>query len=186
MLHVHTLYLHIVFVTPLGTWVVASCCGRKAILCPLLFSINGEGSRRSQLEGEVADLDNVTLVDFQPKDRLAEVLAAGDVHLVLLREGLASVSVPSKMYSVLAAGRPVLASVDPGTEVDRVISGVGAGEAVPAGDVDAFCAAVESWVDDAARRSVAGAAGRRFAESWLSADAVAGEYSALFVELTES
>ena len=47
----------------------------------------------------------------------AEVLASGDVHVVPLRAGLGNVSVPSKTYSILAAGRPVLAAIDPGTEV---------------------------------------------------------------------
>lgn len=149
------------------------------------FVVNGEGSRRTQLAAEVAGLGNVTLVDFQPKDRLQEVLAAGDLHLVLLREGLASVSVPSKLYSILAAGRPVLASVDQGTEVDRVLSESGAGTTVPAGEVDGFVAAVEKWADDAARREASGAAGRRFAEGWLSAASVAASYSELFTELIE-
>ena len=57
---------------------------------------------------------------YQPRERLPEVLATGDLHVVLLRGGLAAASVPSKTYSILAAGRPLLASIDPGTEVTRV------------------------------------------------------------------
>jgi colanic acid biosynthesis glycosyl transferase WcaI len=147
------------------------------------FVVNGEGSRRAELERDVAGLDNVTLVDFQPKERLPEVLAAGDVHLVLLREGLAAVSVPSKLYSILAAGRPVLASVDPGTEVDRVLAGCGGGATVPAGDTDAFVGAVEQLADDPDRRLAAGQAGRAFAETWSSAAGVAAMYEELFEEL---
>ncbi len=147
------------------------------------FVVNGEGSRRAELEADTSDLPNVTLVDYQATERLPEVLAAGDIHLVLLKEGLASVSVPSKMYSILAAGRPVLASVDPGTEVDRVVTSTGAGLAVPAGEVDAFVAAVAQLADDRDRRVEAGGAGRRFAEGWLSVGAVAEAYEELFDEL---
>lgn len=147
------------------------------------FVINGEGSRRAELEREVDGLDNVTLVDFQPKDRLPEVLAAGDLHLVLLREGLASVSVPSKLYSILAAGRPVLASVDPGTEVDRVLARAGAGTAVAADDSESFVEAVVRYADDRKRRETEGRAGRAFAETWLSAASVAQAYEELFDEL---
>ena len=147
------------------------------------FVVNGEGSRREELEADVAGLDNVTLVDFQPSERLAEVLAAGDLHLVLLKEGLASVSVPSKMYSILAAGRPVLASVDPGTEVQRVLERSGAGRAVAAGDVSGFVDALTELVADRKLLEESGAAARRFAESWLSAAAVAGAYTDLFEEL---
>ena len=147
------------------------------------FVINGEGTRRDELAAAATDLDNVTMVGFQSRERLPEVLAAGDVHLVLLGQGLAEVSVPSKLYSILAAGRPVLASVDPGTEVDRVVTSQRAGVAVPAGDVDAFVAAVEDMADDPNRRLAQGAAARRFAESWMSASDVAAEYEALFEEL---
>ena len=81
----------------------------------VVFVINGNGSRRLHFEQEAEDLANVTFMDYQPQDRLNEVLAAGDIHLIPLQKGLSSVSVPSKLYSILAAGRPVLASVDLGT-----------------------------------------------------------------------
>ncbi|MDG2111573.1 MAG: glycosyltransferase family 4 protein [Actinomycetota bacterium] len=165
---------------------VVAAARRLADRSDIRFVVNGEGSRRAELEREVDGLGNVTIVDFQPKDRLAEVLAAGDVHLVLLREGLASVSVPSKMYSILAAGRPVLASVDQGTEVDRVLSRSGAGTAVPAGDTESFIEAVVRYADDAPRRQTEGRAGRAFAETWLSAASVAEAYEDLFAELVAS
>ena len=147
------------------------------------FVINGEGSRRGEIEALVAGMNNVVLAPFQPKERLVEVLAAGDVHLVLLKPGLAKVSVPSKMYSILAAGRPVLASVDLGTEVDRVLSGSGAGWAVAAGDVDGFVGAIEKVLDDPDGARMAGAAGRAFAQTWLSPGAAAEAYEELFSEL---
>jgi len=147
------------------------------------FVINGEGSRRAELDADASELPNVTLVDYQPPERLPELLAAGDVHLVLLKKGLASVSVPSKLYSILSAGRPVIASVDAGTEVDRVVTRTGAGAAVPAGDLDSFVRAVLQFADDPRARHAAGAAGRRFAEGWLSAAEVAEAYEDLFEEL---
>lgn len=143
------------------------------------FVINGDGARRAEIEREAAALANLTVVGLQPKERLNEVLAAGDVHLVLLRAGLAKVSVPSKLYSILAAGRPVIASVDAGTEVARVIESTGCGVAVAAEDTRAFVAAVEQIADDVELRRSAGASGRRFAERWLSPMVVAERYAAL-------
>lgn len=147
------------------------------------FVVNGEGSRRSALESDAAGLDNLSIVDFQPSERLGDVLAAGDIHLVLLKEGLASVSVPSKLYSILAAGRPVVASVDPGTEVERVLQEADAGLACRPGDLDGFVRAVELLANDPERRDAAGSGGRKFAEGWLSPGAVAGAYEQLFEEL---
>jgi colanic acid biosynthesis glycosyl transferase WcaI len=147
------------------------------------FVINGDGARRPEIELAAENLPNLTVIGLQPRERLSEVLASGDVHLVLLRAGLAKVSMPSKMYSILAAGRPVLASVDVGSEVDRVVSRTGSGIAVPPEDRDAFVAAVERFADDADLRRSAGASGREFAETWLSAASVAAAYSDLFEEL---
>ena len=79
------------------------------------FLINGDGAARQALRDQAGGLVNVHFSGYQPTQRLPEVLATGDIHLVPLRSGLGRVSVPSKTYSILAAGRPVLASIDPGT-----------------------------------------------------------------------
>jgi colanic acid biosynthesis glycosyl transferase WcaI len=149
----------------------------------VMFVINGGGSGRATLEKAAMGLDNVRFVDFQPKERLPEVLAAGDIHLVPLRRGLARSSVPSKTYSILAAGRPVLASVDEGTEVARVVTDAGAGLAVPPDDPDAFTHALVTLLDEPARAAAMGRAGRSFVERWASPAAVAERYEALFEEL---
>ena len=88
---------------------------------------------------------------MQPKARLPEVLAAADVHVVPLKRGLAWSSVPSKLYSILAAGRPIVASVDPGTEVARTVERAGAGLAVPPDDPEAFTKAIRRLLDDPGR-----------------------------------
>jgi colanic acid biosynthesis glycosyl transferase WcaI len=144
---------------------------------------NGGGAARPELERAAADLPNVRFAGMQPPERLAEVLAAGDVHTVPLKRGLAKASVPSKLYSILAAGRPVLASVDPGTEVARTVERAGAGIAVPPEDPDAFHAALLALVDDPEGCRRMGEAGRRFVEGWASPAAVAERYEELFAEL---
>ena len=149
----------------------------------LVFVINGDGSRRVHFETEAEELPNVTFMGYQPRNRLNELLAAGDVHLVPLQPGMGSISVPSKIYSILAAGRPVLASVDPGTEIDLVVTRSGAGRSVPAGDTPAFIDALSALIDDPNGRAAAGLEARRFAEQWLSAEAVAESYNDLFSEL---
>jgi colanic acid biosynthesis glycosyl transferase WcaI len=149
----------------------------------VVFVINGGGSARLDLEREAAGMANVRFVDFQPKERLPEVLAAADVHVVPLRRGLARSSVPSKTYSILASGRPVVASVDEGTEVARVVEQAGAGLAVPPDDPGAFTAAITKLLDGPEQARAMGAAGRAFVERWASPAAVAQRYEELFEEL---
>ncbi len=149
----------------------------------VVFVINGGGSSRAELEASAAGLGNVRFVDYQPKERLPEVLAAADVHVVPLRRGLAHSSVPSKLYSILAAARPILAAVDEGTEVARTVASAGAGLAVPPDDPAAFLAGLDQLLADPALLVERGAAGRRFVEGWASPEAVARAYSALFAEV---
>jgi colanic acid biosynthesis glycosyl transferase WcaI len=76
-----------------------------------------------------------------------------------------------------------VASVDPGTEVARVVERAGAGVVVPPGDAGALTDALRSLVADPAVRAEMGAAGRRFVEQWPSPADVAAAYEALFEEL---
>lgn len=147
------------------------------------FVVNGQGAARGQLEQRGRALGNVRFVDLQPAARLPEVLAAGDIHLVPLKRGLARSSVPSKTYSILAAGRPLVASVDDASEVARIVERSGAGVHVPPEDRAAFTAAISELVDDPDRRERMGRAGRRFVEGAASPAAVARAYENLFVEL---
>jgi colanic acid biosynthesis glycosyl transferase WcaI len=165
---------------------VIEAARRFADRSDVVFVINGGGSARPELERAGAGLPNLRFVDMQPKDRLPEVLAAGDVHVVPLRRGLAKASVPSKLYSILAAGRPVLASVDEGTEVARTVEQAGAGIAVPPEDPDAFVAALGRLLDDPDGARQMGERGRRFVETWVSPAAVAARYEALFDELRDA
>ena len=151
----------------------------------VVFVINGGGSAKPDLERDAAHLPNVRFVDMQPIERLPEVLAAGDVHVVPLRAGLAWSSVPSKLYSILAAGRPIVASVDSGTEVERTLERAAAGIAVPPDDPRAFVGAIGELIDDSDRAARMGASGRLFVERWASPAAVAESYENLFAELIE-
>ena len=151
----------------------------------VIFVINGGGAARPDLEAAAAGLDNLRFVDMAPIEELPEVLAAADIHLVPLRTGLARSSVPSKMYSILAAGRPILASVDEGTEVARTVLHAGAGLAVPPDDQAAFTAALERLLDDEEGCSRMGAAARAFVVDWASPAAVAAAYEELFAELID-
>jgi colanic acid biosynthesis glycosyl transferase WcaI len=149
----------------------------------VVFVINGGGSGLDDLKRQAEGLPNLRFVGFQPKERLPEVLAAADVHVVALKKGLARSSVPSKTYSILAAGRPIVASVDEGTEVARVVEQAGAGLPVPPEDPEAFVAAITKLVDAPELATQMGRSGRAFVERWASPAAVAEQYENLFDEL---
>lgn len=154
-----------------------------AALPDVTFLVNGEGSMRDVLIAGATDLGNLRFGDFLPAERLGELLATGDLHVVPLRRGLATVSVPSKTYSSLAAGRPVLAAIDPGTAIPHLLEQSGAGVTVPPDDPARFIAAVAELVADPVRLAEMGAAGRRWIEAAASPASVAAAYERLLGDL---
>jgi putative colanic acid biosynthesis glycosyltransferase WcaI len=149
----------------------------------VVFVVNGGGSGLAELKSSTSGLGNVRYAPYQPRERLAEVLASGDIHIVPLRRGLASSSVPSKTYSILAAGRPLVAAIDEGSEVARVVAMARCGVAIPPDDPGAFVGALSELIDDRAARETMGARGRAWVESWISPAAVAEAYEELFDEV---
>ena len=153
--------------------------------CPDLgFVINGDGAARPQLEQQADDLPNLRFVGYQPIERLPEVLATGDIHVVPLRAGLGDVSVPSKTYSSLAAGRPVVASIDPGTEIPRLLDQAGAGVSVPPDDIDAFVSGIRRLAANESLRHDLGASGRGWVVEHASPSAIGARYDELLGLIT--
>ena len=140
------------------------------------FVVNGSGAARASLESEARDVKNVIFGDYQPSERLAEVLATADIHVVLLKKGLGKVSVPSKTYSIMASGRAVVAAIDPGTEVVRLIEGGQCGLSVAPDDPSALIEALGTLLGNPGQIREFGERARKFVEHVASPVAVAHRY----------
>lgn len=145
-------------------------------LTEVSFVINGDGAAREELQRSASGLKNVYFTGYQPRDRVPEVLASGDIHVVVLKKGLGAVSVPSKTYSILAAGRPVVAAIDAGTEVTRILEMSGAGIVVEPDTPSAFIEALRQMSSDIDRARRMGEAGRQWVVSHVSPSVVAHSY----------
>ena len=154
-----------------------------AALREVSFVINGDGSARTELEERASSVGNLHFVGYQSAERLGEVLASADVQVVVLRRGLGSVSVPSKIYSILAAGRPVVAAIDPDTEIPRLLLASGAGVAVDPDSPDAFVDAIAGLLGDPARCAAMGASGRDWVVANVGLERVAADYERLMMLL---
>jgi len=90
----------------------------------------GDGAQRSHVKAAAAGSGNIRFLDFFPVSKIPSVLAAADAHVITIKRGLEGVVVPSKMYGILAAGKPIVA-VAP-RETDAVSLGIQRGFAVAA------------------------------------------------------
>jgi len=94
----------------------------------------GDGAQRLRLETAAAQIPNVRFLPFFPARQISSVLAAADAHIITIKRGLEGVVVPSKMYGILAAGKPIVA-VAP-RECDVASLGEAKGFSVSAGPGD--------------------------------------------------
>ena len=138
--------------------------------------VNGDGAMRETIIAAAARISNLRYVGYQPAERLAEVLSAADIHVVPLRAGLGAVSVPSKTYSVLAVGRPVIAAMDADSAIVRLLDESEAGVSVPPNDLAALLKAVDELLGDPDSRLNMGARGREWVITHASPTAAALAY----------
>jgi colanic acid biosynthesis glycosyl transferase WcaI len=131
----------------------------------IVIAIVGEGAQRVRLERAAADrqLTNVRFFSYQPKALLHESFATADAFLVSLKAGIEGYIVPSKLYGVLAAGRPYVAAVDPSCEAARLAVEHDCGVTAAPGDAGALAAAILALHDDSARARRMGENARRLA-----------------------
>jgi colanic acid biosynthesis glycosyl transferase WcaI len=128
--------------------------------------IVGAGARRGEVEHDIASrgLRNVTLLPPVAREELSASLNAADVAVVAMRAGMSGISVPSRLYNILAAGRPVIAIADSDSEIAMVVREENIGWVVPPGDLAAFIAAIHDARSDAARLESMGRRARAAAE----------------------
>jgi colanic acid biosynthesis glycosyl transferase WcaI len=107
---------------------------------PFIFLIIGGGAKIEDLKlsVEMRSLDNFRFLPYQPRDKLEDSLAAADVHLVSLLPTLEGLIVPSKLYGILAAGRPLIFIGDTDGDIGRVLRRARCGAAVSVGDSTAL------------------------------------------------
>jgi colanic acid biosynthesis glycosyl transferase WcaI len=138
------------------------------------IAIVGEGLKKPDLtaKAEALGLTNVVFIPFQPYGDLPELLGSADVLLVPLDKEKSRLSVPSKLYNFMAAGRPILGLADPDSEVFSLIRDAGCGICAPPDEPEAIAAAMRGLQTDASGREAMARAGRAYAEENFSRRAV--------------
>jgi colanic acid biosynthesis glycosyl transferase WcaI len=130
----------------------------------LTVPVIGSGARHIELRELVTrlDADRVRFFEYQPREQLSESLSAAHVHYIGLALGLSGYVVPSRIYGVLAAGRPVIVAADADSETSRLVNEVGCGVVVPPDRPDLVAAAIRDAHSGALDLDAMGALGREY------------------------
>ena len=154
----------------------------------ICFLMVGNGASRSSAESYRQELgiDNVKFLPFQPWEDLPDVYGASDVCLIPLRRGFSSESVPCKVFSIMAAGRPAIASVDRGSSTEALILRSGSGICVAPEEPKLLAEAILFYYRDASARLRAGEVARQCVEKEFDPDRIADRYLEILHDATQS
>ncbi len=151
----------------------------------VVIAIVGDGAQKPVLinAAEARNLRNVRFFPYQPKSGLIDSFATADAFLVSLKRGLSGFIVPSKLYGILAAGRPFIAAVEEDSEAADIAREYDCGVVVPPGSVEEIERAIRALHGDPARARAMGDRARKAGLLFDRRRAVAS-YEHVFLELT--
>ena len=130
----------------------------------------GDGANRTALETSAENLTNVKFLPFRPVEQVPQVMMAGDLHIITVKRGLEGVVVPSKLYSTLAAGRPVVVVAAPESDAARIVTASGCGIAVDPDNPMAVATAIRDLSSDPTRLAEMGRRAKETAKGYAKVD----------------
>jgi colanic acid biosynthesis glycosyl transferase WcaI len=151
------------------------------------FLFIGFGRKAPWLAQRVRELglSNITIMDYRPRAELPVSLTACDVSIISLIEGMAGVSVPSRLYNIMSAGKPIIAVADSDSELAFVVSEEGIGWVVPQGDAEGLQMAILEAKANPTRLEQMGRRARRAAETKYSFERVKKAYTEMVASICE-
>jgi colanic acid biosynthesis glycosyl transferase WcaI len=148
--------------------------------------IAGFGARHAEMLALAERLeveDTVRFLPYQKRERLHFSLSSADLHVVGLAKGLAGYVVPSRLYGILSAGRPVIAAADEESETARLVQEVGCGIVIPPGRPELLARTIRSAADGEYDLEEMGRRGREYVEEEADRVVAMERYRALVREL---
>lgn len=154
----------------------------------IAFAFVGRGARKAELQKMVSELalSNVSFFDYQPRNELAQSLSAADLHLIPLTAELSKCLMPSKLYGVLAAGRPYLTNAVPESDLHKISKEHEVGLTVPPGDVSAIATAISNLKSDPDLQQKMRANARNVAVSLFTKEKSLSQFKSLLEGLCHS
>ncbi|HEX6958801.1 MAG TPA: glycosyltransferase [Ferrovibrio sp.] len=147
--------------------------------------LRGDGSEKGAMTDWVAqrELSNIRFESLLPREDLNDGLAHGDIHLVPQNPLAADFAIPSKIYSIMAAGRPFIATAGPGSALWRLSQETGAFVCVPPDNREALCRTALELLEAEEERVEMGRRGRRYIEAEHARDRLLAKFVAMLDRL---
>lgn len=151
------------------------------------FVLVGGGAKRDYVEeqAKARNLTNVRVFPFVPEEEFSDLLASADMTVVTLEPGMEGLCVPSKFYSFLSSGRPVIALMRAGTEVALVVEEANVGYRIDIGDSQKLVESIIQSASDPLTMEEKGQRARQIFDQLYTADCVAAKMYNNLVDCTQ-
>lgn len=151
----------------------------------VVFAFVGDGSVKEKIEKYSIqnNLNNVKFIPYQPKEKLKYSLNSADVHWVVNAKGIKGVSVPSKLYGVMAVGKPVLGVLDNGSEARLILEESNCGVCSEPSDYKMIENNINYIINNKEKIKSLGMNGREYLENYLSKNKSIDKYKKNILEL---
>ncbi len=148
------------------------------------FLIVGDGANKTNLQTLVKkqNLSNIEFLPYQPKEDLRYSLGAPDVHLISIQKGLGGVIVPSKVYGILACGKPFIAWIDKDSEVSVIANKFKCGIVISPQDINAMVYAIETLLSNSQKLKEMGQNGREAAVKYFDRKICTAKFNQIIID----
>jgi colanic acid biosynthesis glycosyl transferase WcaI len=152
----------------------------------LTIAIVGEGSRRAPLMelAELLEAESVYFLPYQPRVVLPQSLSSADVHVVGLARGLSGYVVPSRLYGIMAVGRPVIVAAEGSSETAQLVERIGSGVVLPPGRPELVAETIRRAHDGELELEEMGRRGREYVTAEADRSVAVRRYRDLLLDVS--
>jgi len=145
----------------------------------VVFTFVGNGTKKQEIEAysKEHNLTNVKFIPYQDKEDLIYSLNSGDIHLVVNAKGIKGISVPSKLYGVMAVGKTVFGVLEEGSEARLIIEECGCGVCVEPGEYYEIYEKLKKIIDNIDEYKKFGIKGKEYIDNYIKKDVAIEKYS---------
>ena len=144
----------------------------------VVFAFVGDGTKKKEIKAYTLEneLKNVKFIPYQDKEDLIYSLNAGDVHWVVNAKGIKGVSVPSKLYGVMAAGKTVFGVLEAGSEARLIMEDCNCGVCLEPGEYDSIYQELKIVIDNIDEYKQLGFNGKEYVDEYIKKDVAIEKY----------
>lgn len=144
----------------------------------VVFAFVGDGTKKNYIERYANEhrLSNVKFIPYQDKDDLIYSLNSGDIHLVVNAKGIKGVSVPSKLYGVMAAGKTILGILEECSEARLIIEECNCGVCIEPGKYELIYESLKNIIDNIDEYREIGKNGKKYVDKYIRKDVAIEKY----------